>query len=483
MRFAGAVLCACLALSWACGTGGNGRDETGPVDVPGDAVDDAPLDPGADPAGPDAPPTDAPGVDLPPTDAPGESPAVPRVTVRVVDLFTQAPRPDHQVVLQPPDGARMEGTTDAAGTVTFPAWEGAPGNYIATAWADAAILHSRRLPTTVDEIPIYVVDPGAASVAISGTAELLDPSHWLTVSAQGALQPHQAQGADWRLEVPPGTPFKRVALEWADVTQPAGVRGFEQDLLRWQVTDHAGVDAPETMDLDFATPAVPEAFSGTLGLAGEPGSALRETSRLVVIVRSDDNMFLGALRRSALTEDETAFAYEGEFLRILPDAQVQTSFGLYTVSGTQALQSVVAIPGHPGEAPDPADFLPNPVVIAPAPFTFPEATEPLVFDCVAPGGWCWIALFGLDGKVRWYFTMEPGQDALVLPEPPDGRSWDQLLGEGTLISMSLRACVPYPGEPNPHPGWCRQFADSRTFSVKRPAPVAAYHGVTPPPGR
>lgn len=71
----------------------------------------------------------------------------------------------------------------------------------------------------------------------------------------------------------------------------------------------------------------------------------------------------------------------------------------------------------------------------------------------------------------------------MLPEPPDGRSWDQLLGEGTLISMSLRACVPYPGEPNPHPGWCRQFADSRTFSVKRPAPVAAYHGVTPLPGR
>lgn len=456
---------AALACLPACGGDDDGIDPDAvvlsDVSVPDAAQDDVAVDM-ADDTSADA--------DLGEDAAPLNPPLGVTVT-RVIDGVTE-PAAGAIVTVDFGDDQRIEATLDETGRVEFDDPTLADEARTISAFALNCRFET-RFDVTPDEVevelalPCYVDEPPPDAVVLSGQATMLDPAHYLLVSASAAPRYSQMVGPDWSLDVAPDTPFDLVALEFSvDDTPEVSARGTAQNFIAWTSFKHPGVAEDTAIDLDMNDADVPTRFETTVPLPG-PDSLWHGAGRPYLITRHlTSALSLGFPSIIDINPDGTAVDIVGEYLDVVDPSEVFSYYSISTqLASGPTVRAAVTHRGYPGEALE-VTFPDPPYVSEPPPDGGgPHGLHEELRWQLGPGSddlEVFVYVWNNDlSQFIWYAPLAPGTTAITFPELPAGIDRGAVFGQPQQpVVIAVQHCARIPDFAP-----CTRWATSRFFRL------------------
>ena len=151
--------------------------------------------------------------------------------------------------------------------MTFEGLDWSLGTAAVTVHLEDLALHSVvGIDGSEEEITVglYLVDPAADWVTISGTASnMTDTTHRVDMNASCGFTSHNDVGPDWSMRVEPGVDFTMRVVELDPITDEPP-RVTSQDFINWVLIEHEAVTADTTVDIDFSTAVTPSSVSNSI---------------------------------------------------------------------------------------------------------------------------------------------------------------------------------------------------------------------------
>jgi hypothetical protein len=287
---------------------------------------------------------------------------------------TRAPAEGVRVIMDAPDGERVEAMTDASGEATFEGLDFAAGTASVTASKAGHDLVS-FVGLTAERSPLDVAlwTPSATVNLVGNTSDKLDNSHTLLVASSLCSRVNRASqmpGLGYSIWVSPGQAFKLFAAEFSWEATPSGQGGI-QTFYQWLWQDHAALTENDVADLTFAGGVTPESVSGSFSL-----DALRDDSPVAgdggngyIVVRDGGNINsvgVGFPTAIDINDDATAFDYSVEHLPASSLAEPITQYSIREREQPSAVMLRVYEPGMPRAGDFTPEFIDVPAVTPPA---------------------------------------------------------------------------------------------------------------------
>ncbi|MCA9661402.1 MAG: carboxypeptidase regulatory-like domain-containing protein, partial [Myxococcales bacterium] len=287
---------------------------------------------------------------------------------------TRAPAEGVRVIMDTPDGQRVEAMTDASGEVTFEGLDFAEGTASVTASkAGHELLSYVGLTAERSPLEIPLWTPSGKVNLVGNASDMVDTSHVLLVSSSlCSREPRASQksGVGYSIWVTPGEAFKLFATEFSWEATPSGQGGI-QTFYQWLWEDHEALTDNGIAGLTFAGGITPESESGSFSLdalsddspvAGDRGTGY-------IIVRGGGNLnsvSVGFPTEIDINGDATAFDYTVEHLPASMLADPITQYSLRETEPTSAVMLRVYEPGMPRAGDFTPEFIDVPAVTPPA---------------------------------------------------------------------------------------------------------------------
>jgi hypothetical protein len=369
------------------------------------------------------------------------------------------------VAFDAPGGGRFEAATDGEGRVAFEGVDWSLGRGAVTAWAEGYGLASRvgldgSAAQTTLSLPDVREWPRPGCVELSGRSLNL-PEHFnvLTVLATVPSRWFHDVPPGWSIAVPSATPFTIVANASGPTTILGQLHGYDRTEELWLTPDHDAIDAPATMDLDFAAPLPTTTVSGSFPVPPREDSPLREGAGEVYVqwnrLENGHGTFeslanIGYCKHIETAADGNAILYDIRSPSVTDNLDPSSS---------------AWIEGYPTSGAQDVALLDCPRMIQPAEPIIPYALhEPIEWELFDVGVQVELQIIRENETATpltelWSVWTETDAGSLTVPEPPVAADVAGLLGTGT-VQARLKLVSLTPGEP------CyRRIATSGRFAL------------------
>lgn len=294
------------------------------------------------------------------------------VHVRTGDC-THAPAEGVRVVMDTPDGERVEAMTDASGEASFEGLNFANGTAGVTVIKEGHDLLS-YVGLTAERSPLEVAlwTPSATVNLVGNATNMVDNSHVLLASTSlcsrvGRVS--QKPGIGYSIWVAPAQAFVLFAAEFTWEASASGQGGL-QTIYQWFWEEHAALTEDGAADITFTGALSPESAAGSFSL-----DDLRDDSPVVgadgrgyVVVREGghvNGMAAGFPTIIDINAEATAFDYTVEHIQASLLDQPITEYVLREKEPS-AVTIRVYEPGLPRAGDFTPDFIDMPAVTPPA---------------------------------------------------------------------------------------------------------------------
>jgi hypothetical protein len=272
----------------------------------------------------------------------------------VVQQWDGTPIEGAGVALDVGDSDRLEATSDGEGEVIFTGFDMASlVSVIAhkdgwTYAAASAAYVAENVDVESEPVELFVGEIDPTFVTVSGTAtNMVDEGHRLDITTHPVADNHRAVGPNWSVGVLPNKPFTLFAVEY--IWDGALPQGGAQTFVAWDQVDSPGVSSDDTMALDFGGTTTTQTLSGSF--AKPTNESLAVGGEAYVRTTTYDHglgAFLGASTAIQVSQDDTAFDYDVEWIEIEGHSMV-TSYSIRTRTPSDAIKefSSVTVDGPP----------------------------------------------------------------------------------------------------------------------------------------
>ncbi len=365
------------------------------------------------------------------TGAPGESFLV---QVRAGDC-TQEPTEGARVILDAPDGQRVEALTDAAGEALFENLDFDLGTASVTVTKKDHDLISyvgltaERSPLAV---PLWTARPTAT--LFGQATNMTDEGHQLLVASTLCSRNYndtQGIGPHYTIQVPTGEPFSLYSVEFFAEYLPSG-QGIEQTFYQWFWQDQEAMTEATSLDFELDDMLSPETVTGSFQfdvpndspLAGDRGYGY-------LIARAGahvNSMSIGYPTIIDINADASGFDYTAEHL---PSALIEEPITEYTIEvadGSSLDKIRVYEAGFPRAGDHAPDFIQIPKVTPPASEDgiYPLANQTWSWELYDEGVTPFLAVFIPNTDYYWTIYGPEDSTEFTIPALPEDLSLGSL---------------------------------------------------------
>lgn len=295
------------------------------------------------------------------------------VHVRTGDC-THAPTAGVRVIMDAPDGQRVEAMTDANGDASFEGLDFAEGTASVTATKDGhdivsyVGLTAERSPL---EIPLWTPSP---TVNLTGNAtNMVDLGHRLLVLSSHCSRVYggsQQSGSAYSIDLAPEQPYTLLAAEYSYKSVPSG-QGVEQTIYQWYWEEREALTEDGSAEITFSGEGLSESVSGSfsLGELRDDSPVVGEHGNGYILVREGGtvySMVSGFPTLIDINPEATAFDYTVEHVQASMLENPVTEYMLRTKEQPSAVTIRVYEPGLPRAGAYAPDFIDMPAVTPPA---------------------------------------------------------------------------------------------------------------------
>ncbi|MCA9713531.1 MAG: carboxypeptidase regulatory-like domain-containing protein [Myxococcales bacterium] len=341
---------------------------------------------------------------------------------------TQAPEEGARVILDAPDGQRVEALTDGSGEARFEGLDFDLGTASVTVTKDGHDIVS-YVGLTAERSPLEVAlwTPRPVKSLSGQVTNMLELEHQLIVDTTLCSRNyygHQQVGSSYTIQVPTGEPFSLFSLEFSAETLPSG-QGYSQTFYQWLWQDREAMTESTTLDFELDELLSPESVTGAFFFDLREDSPLAgDRGRGYVVARAGshvNSMSFGFPALIDINTDATGFDYTVEHA---PSALIDnplTEYWVTVADGSSADKIRVYEAGFPRAGDHSLDFIDVPKVTPPPSDgeVYPLANQTWSWELYNEGVTPFLAVFVPTTDYYWSIYGPEDSTEFTIPELPE----------------------------------------------------------------